>query len=47
MRSPPCAYASYMRMPRNTLSAFTGAVKAIKHTMCELPGCARHFSTAL
>ena len=36
-RSPPCAHASYMRMPRNTISAFTGAVKVIKHALGELP----------
>ncbi len=47
MRSPPCAYASIMRMPRNTLAAFPGTVKVIKHAMGELPASAREFCTAL
>ena len=47
MRSPPCAHASYMRMPHSTLSAFPGAVKVIKHAIGELPLCARQFSTSL
>jgi hypothetical protein len=33
VHSPPCAYASVMRMPRNTLAAFSGTVKVLKHAM--------------
>jgi len=46
MRSPPCAYASFIRMPRNTLAGFPYTVKAIKHAMGESPPCAREFATA-
>jgi hypothetical protein len=45
MRSPPGAYASITRMPRNTLSTFADTVKVIKHAIGELPVSARQFCT--